>query len=428
MKANVIKKSSEKKRKRDPWEEPSDAMFESFAKEIYLKDFQQKSSKQDFPKNIVRKKAYKQPTRKRRILFAANQKVEGDEVPDEIIMLIFSYLPLVNMIHSVGLVCSQWRKLLYDNMKYLLTDHKTLSIRINNDREELYFNYFSHLKEISVMKSKSQMLMLLQLIEKSPNLLSLNISDSLVDLELIAKALASCLSLRKLCVDGCVISREMELYAPNILQNLEVLHMNRTYNTLLGDTLDICRSLIDLQVSSAYFDDEDLDTVTQHCGQTLHTLNLSSCFLLTASGLSKLSLCTNLKRLDLSMPQQSRANSKWAIDSAISILPASLTYLSLYKNPCFRNAAALQDAFVHSSFIGTLEELDLRRTLPDEKKEVITKVAKKILTKCKSLKRLIIDTGVYDRIEERQQDSMMLKRPVTWANIENAEDKFIVYI
>jgi hypothetical protein len=413
-----------KKRARDIIEPNRDEIFSNFANELFVQEFKQKSSQPNFKVATLQKK-FKVSSRKQPRLLASSTTRSEEDVPDEVVFSIFTFIPTVTIIRSINLVCKQWRNICSRYENNIFVNHKSLHISVKQPIPPPYaiFNYFTDLKEIDLSYSgKNVDHVLPQLIARSPFLQSLNISFCKIKPDTTLPVLANCISLRRLIANGNGSNLVWSLSntEATLLSNIEVLHIRYSKSRKLGDIMVKCNNIKELDASNTYFDDEDLLILCQNCGNSLETLKLASCFSLSADALTLLKRsCISLKKLDLSVPEASKMNRKWPIASAISMLPETLTSLSLFKNKCFENFQELQSVLISSPFISSLKELDIRETVQYQNYKL-----KRILHRCKSLDRLIIDTGVYDRVKP----SKTIEKTITWSNIENNNDYISIFI
>jgi hypothetical protein len=404
-----VKKSTPKKRGRELDEH--DQMFADLAQQIHSDEFLSRSKAPKFSISATAK-SYKPPTRVKRSLLVRARDESGEAVADDTVVIIFSYLPLKSIINA-SMVCTDWNAIFNDHYKHILHDHRSLDVCVKTlpPKASEILLLFSNLTRLNFAKSNAPGI-LSHLLEQSPNLTYLDVTNCT---SVPTDTVTTLSKLKGLCASSNVITNVREAQ-PHVMSQLQVLRV--TGGKTFG-FLPLCTQLVEFHASTQTFDDRALKTLVSKNFQTLRVLSIPSCTrILDLEG--SLGDCIALEELDISMPLG--YSNEWPLAGDIAHLPATIKKLNMFNNMCFSTLNNLTDAFLKCPFIGNLEELDLRLAIPAShktRKEVYLHL-KKMLHKTKALRRLIIDYGVYEKIETK--DAKTNVKMTVWSNIEDSND------
>ncbi|KAL0481786.1 hypothetical protein AKO1_012423 [Acrasis kona] len=415
-------KSNKRKREENP-----DQQYLDLANELFQKQFQERNIKSN---NVqVRNKTLKAPSIKlRRTCYLQPSKNTSCHVADDTVVIIFMFTPISDLLSIARLVCHDWNNMINNYLEAIIKTQTSIALKIGPFHKRIpdnvktgpgwIINKATNLKSISITNGDVLQEDLILLINKSARLESLRLSyfDTIdtIDTSIFVTALSGLLHLRHLYLEGRVTSRiaaTMVKESPDILGRLVSLSLKHTSNTHIGDIMDKCNNLFWLDVSETPFDDDDMAALIATCGNTLEVLNLSSCYNVTGNSLTS---------LGASCPRMINKK-QWNLATSVSVLPSTITHLSLRRNLCFKSMSALHDALTRSPCISNLVEMDLMGALPKGKDQL--KYIRKILLKSKNLKRLLVDNGIYDRVENDGT-----KKIAKWRNIDNSNDEITIYV
>lgn len=255
-----------------------------------------------------------------------------NQLPEECLLKIFQYLPLVDVILGVRSTCSDWYKLSFNgvlwktvnlnsrNMASRMSDGNFLNLlrSVSDSVEEIIFGYSPTISEISVLHEEIL----------CPNLVSIDLHRITVDASVLEKFLVKYprmekLSLELTLVDNCtrflqffqnrdssclktlsLIFKLEEDCDKNLQENEEfeeVLSKNpalSNLNSLLVDALVPCTSLQCIAIRFSYLSDETLHKILSAAKQLTH-LNVAGCWYVTGKALFTLALDSGLVHLNM---------------------------------------------------------------------------------------------------------------------------------
>uniref|UniRef100_A0A803TXJ5 S-phase kinase-associated protein 2 n=1 Tax=Anolis carolinensis TaxID=28377 RepID=A0A803TXJ5_ANOCA len=218
--------------------------------------------------------------RPRRLLELA-AGVSWDALPDELLLGIFSYLSLTDLL-KVSLVCQRWHRLSLDESLW-----QTLDLAGRN----LLPGVIGHLLPLGITAFRCP----------RSCIGTLHLKQTVADLQSI---LSRCRSLQNLSLEGLVLSDDI---IENIAQNSSLIRLNLSgcsgfSSGTLKTMLNSCPSLEELNLSWCDFTVDHVKAAVSHIPSKVTQLNLSGYRqnLLMSDVKTLLEQCPNLVHLDLS--------------------------------------------------------------------------------------------------------------------------------
>uniref|UniRef100_A0A1B6EAF3 F-box domain-containing protein n=1 Tax=Clastoptera arizonana TaxID=38151 RepID=A0A1B6EAF3_9HEMI len=248
----------------------------------------------DEKKSFIKKKKYNQLTAR---------QVELSSLSDEIILMIFQYLPQKNLIICAQ-VCEKWKRIAYDESLWERID--LACSRLKSD--QVAYMLQRNPKVLRMAQSEFISPVLKTLPPSVGDLICqvqyLDLSMAHITRQDLAKLLSKCCNLRKLSVEHCVTDIAVCASIANN-SHLQVLNMSQCYlveREGLEEILLNCSELKQLNLAWTNLQQDDIDTVCKLVNKDIEELNLSGCGkeLLNSNIADLVSQCKSLIRLDLS--------------------------------------------------------------------------------------------------------------------------------
>lgn len=223
-----------------------------------------------------------------------------NDLSNDILLHIFSYLPAENLCETVPSVCNRWRELINDT-KFL--HNVVISLRADHSREYIQniIANFSNMCMLEIINRKDINKILFDISENCTSLCSIVIKRGvLISGEIIEQLALTNTGITILNIEAFQLTSQC-IDNLQYFQNLKELRLSRSlYRVQVRIIIDSCKLITDLYVPFCMdFLDEDMMYLIGKKKETILGLLVHS-HVLTQNGIQSLELCSNLKKLELS--------------------------------------------------------------------------------------------------------------------------------
>ncbi|XP_008322727.3 S-phase kinase-associated protein 2 [Cynoglossus semilaevis] len=223
--------------------------------------------------------------------------ISWDQLPDELLLKIFFYLPLQDLL-GISRVCKRWHRLMFDESLWHSVDLEGMTQADAALRHVLK-------TKVTRLRCPRSYVEELRLAGTEPlQMAELDLSSSIIPTSVLESIICGCRQLRCLSLEGLQLS---DLIIKSVAQNTHLLQLNLSgcsgfSDAALTDMLQSCSSLEQLNLSWCEFSSSHIRGVTENLSSAVTHLNLSGYReTLTLEDVKMLvDRCPHIQTLDLS--------------------------------------------------------------------------------------------------------------------------------
>uniref|UniRef100_A0A3P8WQA0 S-phase kinase-associated protein 2 n=1 Tax=Cynoglossus semilaevis TaxID=244447 RepID=A0A3P8WQA0_CYNSE len=216
--------------------------------------------------------------------------ISWDQLPDELLLKIFFYLPLQDLL-GISRVCKRWHRLMFDESLWHSVDLEGMT------QADAALRHVLKTKVTRLRCPRSY-------VEEPLQMAELDLSSSIIPTSVLESIICGCRQLRCLSLEGLQLS---DLIIKSVAQNTHLLQLNLSgcsgfSDAALTDMLQSCSSLEQLNLSWCEFSSSHIRGVTENLSSAVTHLNLSGYReTLTLEDVKMLvDRCPHIQTLDLS--------------------------------------------------------------------------------------------------------------------------------